>query len=211
MPMWERRAKRAFDLIVALLATIFLLPLALIIAGAIWRHMRRSVLISEMKIGKAGKPFRMYRFRAVASVTLSEKETHAGAQASLPAKKSFLKFISFMGWDKMPRLLNVLKGDFSLIGPRPATPAEAERLKQEMPFYTRRWRVQPGLTGWAQIKSGARENLQRDLQHDFFYIENMSLRMDLKILLIALYDAMITRAADKTPNNFSLQEAPSVK
>lgn len=198
MPAWERRAKRAFDLIVALLAAIFLLPLALIIAGALWLRARRRVLISEIKIAKAGKPFRMYRFRSV-------------TQATMPAEKSFLKFISLMGWDKIPRLLNVLTGDLSLVGPRPATPSEAERSKQETPFYTRRWRVQPGLTGWAQIKAGARENLQRDLQHDFFYIENMSLRMDLKILLIALYDAVITRPANHTPNNFSLQEAPSVK
>ncbi|MEK7729365.1 MAG: sugar transferase [candidate division KSB1 bacterium] len=200
MPAWERRAKRVIDVGLAGLAIIFLLPPAILIVYALWRHARRNVLIAEIKIGKAGKPFRRYRF-------------HCSADDSSSATR-FVQFISCMGWDKMPCLLNVLKGDLSLIGPRAEAPEVAERLRQKLPFYTRRWRVQPGLTGWAQIKTvpaRARENLQRDLQHDFFYIENMSLRMDLKIMLIALYDAMITRAANKTPQNISLQEAHSVK
>ncbi len=197
MPAWERRVKRVIDLGLAALAAIFLLPLAVIIVCAI---RRRSLLIAETKIGKAEKPFRMYRF-------------HLGVVETLP-QKSFLKFASRMGWDKMPRLLNVLRGDLSLIGPRPEAPEIAATRKRDMPFYAQRWRVKPGLTGWAQIKAAkneALENLQRDLQHDFFYIDNMSLRMDVKILLIALYDAMIGRGAEKTSQSFFLSGAPSIK
>jgi lipopolysaccharide/colanic/teichoic acid biosynthesis glycosyltransferase len=197
MPAWERRIKRVIDVGLAALAAIFLLPLAVIIACAI---RKRPFLIAETKIGEAEKSFRMYRF-------------HLGDAQALP-EKSFLKFVARTGWDKMPRLLNVLRGDLSLIGPRPEAPEIAAARKREMPFYAKRWRVKPGLTGWAQIKAARNEtpeNSQRDLQHDFFYIENMSLRMDVKILLIALYDAMITRGAEHTPQSLFLPQAPSVK
>ncbi len=200
MPAWERRAKRAFDLAVAALALIFLLPFATLLAGALWLHSRRRVITSETRLGKGGKSFSYFQFNFNAQ--------------SHPAGKGLLPFFSAMGWHKMPCLLNVLRGDLSLVGPRATTLAEATRCKQEVPFYARRWRVQPGLTGWAQIKAeknSAQTNLQRDLQHDFFYIENMSLRMDLKILLIAVYDALITRVADATPTKLLLQEAHSVK
>lgn len=200
MPAWERRAKRAIDLSVAALALIFLLPFAALLAGALWLRSRRNVLLSELRLGKGGKPFSYYRF-------------NFGADTNFPAQR-FLQFLGAIGWDKIPSLLNILRGDLSFVGPRAETVAEAKRRKQEIPFYTRRGRVQPGLTGWAQIKAdknSAQTNLQRDLQHDFFYIENMSLRMDLKILLIALYDALITRVADATPNKLLLQEAHPVK
>ncbi len=196
MPAWERRAKRGFDIFVALTAAIFLLPLGLVLASALRWHSRENILTSEPRAGKVGKLFKLYQFRS-----------HALAQAP---SSSLLAFMYGMGWDKMPRLLNVLKGDLSLIGPRPETPGAVERLKQEIPFYTRRLRVQPGLTGWAQIKNPknpACENLLRVLQYDFFYIENMSLRMDLKILLIALYDAMLNK---KRELEFSAKESAEI-
>ena len=200
MPAWERRAKRMIDLVLAALALTFLLPFVVLLVCALLLHGRRRVIVSEIKLGKGGKPFSFYRFNF---------DTHAHVPAS-----RLLQFLASCGWNKIPSLLNVIRGDLSFVGPRAENLAEAARNKLETPFYSRRWRVQPGLTGWAQIKAEknvARTNLPRDLQHDFFYIENMSLRMDVKILLIALYDALLTRAADTTPPKVLLQEAHAVK
>lgn len=200
MPAWERRAKRMLDLVLAGLALTFLLPFIVLLVCALFLHGRRRVIVSEIKLGKGGKPFPFYRF-------------NFAPHAHFPESR-LLQFLASCGWNKIPSLFNVIRGDLSFVGPRAETLVEAARNKLETPFYSRRWRVQPGLAGWAQIKAEknlARTNLPRDLQHDFFYIENMSLRMDVKILLIALYDALLTRAADTTPPNVLLQEAPVVK
>lgn len=92
--------------------------------------------------------------------------------------------------DELPQLLNVLNGDMSLVGPRPERPYFVDKLKRQMPFYTRRLKVKPGITGWAQIKGGydtSIEDVRKKLEYDLFYIENISLRMDIKILLTTLY------------------------
>jgi len=88
--------------------------------------------------------------------------------------------------DEVPQFINVFKGDMSLIGPRPERPYFVEQLKKEIPFYSRRLRVRPGITGWAQIKheyDQSLDDVRKKVQYDLFYLENMSLRMDLKIIL----------------------------
>jgi len=92
--------------------------------------------------------------------------------------------------DEIPQFFNVLKNDMSLIGPRPERPFFVDKLKREIPLYSRRLRMKPGITGWAQIKGGydtTIENVKKKLEFDLFYIENVSLRMDLKILLNTIY------------------------
>ncbi len=92
--------------------------------------------------------------------------------------------------DEIPQFINVLNNDMSLVGPRPERPYFVDKLKHHIPLYTRRLRAKPGITGWAQIKGGydeSLENVKRKLEFDLFYIENMSLRMDLKILLNTVY------------------------
>jgi lipopolysaccharide/colanic/teichoic acid biosynthesis glycosyltransferase len=87
--------------------------------------------------------------------------------------------------DEIPQFVNVLKGDMSLIGPRPERPVFVEKLSKEIPLYRRRLKVKPGITGWAQVKykyDESIEDVKKKLQYDLFYIENMSLRMDLKII-----------------------------
>ena len=92
--------------------------------------------------------------------------------------------------DEVPQFFNVLKGEMSLIGPRPERPYFVERFKREIPFYARRLGVKPGITGWAQIKSEydtSIDNVKTKLQYDLFYLENMSLRMDLKVIINTIY------------------------
>ena len=92
--------------------------------------------------------------------------------------------------DEIPQLINILSGDMSLVGPRPERPYFVEQLKKHFPLYTRRLRVRPGLTGWAQVKGEYDQSLdhvKKKLEYDLFYLENCSLRMDLKIILNTLY------------------------
>jgi lipopolysaccharide/colanic/teichoic acid biosynthesis glycosyltransferase len=93
-------------------------------------------------------------------------------------------------------MINVLKGDMSLIGPRPERPVFVQRLSQEIPLYQRRLKVRPGITGWAQVKQKYDETIddvKKKVQYDLFYIENMSLRMDFKILLSTAYHVLLGR------------------
>jgi lipopolysaccharide/colanic/teichoic acid biosynthesis glycosyltransferase len=100
------------------------------------------------------------------------------------------RFLRRLRLDEIPQLINILYGDMSLVGPRPERPYFVEQLKKEFPLYTRRLRIRPGLTGWAQVKGEYDQSLDHvkvKLEYDLFYLENMSLRMDLKIILHTLY------------------------
>ena len=100
------------------------------------------------------------------------------------------RFLRRFRLDELPQLLNVLKGHMSLVGPRPERPFFVEKLKQKYPFYMRRSKIRPGITGWAQIKHSYDENIEdvrEKLRYDFFYIENVDIWLDLKIMLTTFW------------------------
>ncbi len=106
------------------------------------------------------------------------------------------RFLRRSSIDELPQLWNVLRGEMSLIGPRPERPVFVEKLSKEIPLYTRRLRVRPGITGWAQVRHAYDETIddvRKKVQYDLFYIENMSLRMDLKIALNTIYHILLGR------------------
>ena len=106
------------------------------------------------------------------------------------------RFMRRLRLDEIPQLLNVLKGDMSWVGPRPERPYFVEKFKKAIPLYSRRLRVRPGITGWAQVKGQydqTLEHVKEKLEYDLFYLENMSLRMDLKIILNTLYVMMLRK------------------
>ena len=121
----------------------------------------------------------------------SEKKTGpVWAGKNDPRITSFGKFLRKFHLDELPQLINVLKGDMSIIGPRPERPEIIEELMKNIPYYSRRLKVKPGITGWAQIM-GAYDSSVADvnnkLKHDFYYIENMSILLDLKIIFITVW------------------------
>ena len=189
MPPWEQRIKRIMDVTVSLFFLIGLLPVWILVSIIIKLESPGPILFRQKRVGKDGKHFTIYKFRSM--VQDAERETGpVWAGEKDPRVTFFGKIIRKLRIDEIPQFFNVLMNDMSLIGPRPERPFFVEKLKRKIPLYTRRLRMKPGITGWAQIKGGydtTVENVKKKLEYDLFYIENVSLRMDLKILLNTFY------------------------
>ena len=189
MPPWEQRIKRIIDVTVSLIFLIGFLPVWILVAIIIKLESHGPVLFSQKRVGKDGKHFTIYKFRSM--VQDAERETGpVWAGEKDPRVTFFGKIIRKLRIDEIPQFFNVLMNDMSLIGPRPERPYFVGKLKRKIPLYTRRLRMKPGITGWAQIKGGydtTIEKVKKKLEYDLFYIENVSLRMDLKILLNTFY------------------------
>lgn len=189
MPAWEQSAKRLIDISVSFLILLLFLPIWVLIAVLIRLESKGPIFYIQDRVGKDGKIFKMYKFRSM----YDQAEKHSGpvwANRRDPRVTKVGRIIRKLHFDEIPQLINVLRGDMSLVGPRPERPFFVEQLSQEIPIYPRRLKVRPGLTGWAQVKykyDESLEDVRMKLKYDLFYIENMSLRMDMKILLATLY------------------------
>ncbi len=186
---WERQVKRIIDISFSLVSLILLSPIFVITAILIKLESRGPVYFKQKRVGKNGRIFTIYKFRSM--VTDAEKMTGpVWADKKDPRITRVGRIIRKLRVDEFPQLFNVLNGDMSLVGPRPERPYFVDRLKREYPFYTRRLRVQPGVTGWAQVKGKydtTIENVREKLEYDLYYIENMSLRLDFRIMLFTIY------------------------
>jgi exopolysaccharide biosynthesis polyprenyl glycosylphosphotransferase len=193
MKPWEEVAKRALDFIFALTVLLIGLPIWIIVAILIKLDSKGSVLYGQIRVGKNGKHFKMYKFRSMRAD--AEKQTGpVWANKNDPRVTRFGRFMRKTHIDEIPQFINVLIGDMSLVGPRPERPFFVDKLSKEIPLYNHRHRVKPGITGWAQVKhkyDESMEDVKAKVKYDLFYIENISWRLDLKILLNTLY-VMIT-------------------
>ncbi|MDM7925130.1 MAG: undecaprenyl-phosphate glucose phosphotransferase [bacterium] len=182
---WERRVKRLLDFGFSLLALTAALPVCLLVAIAIKIDSKGPVIYSQERVGRNGRHFRVYKFRSM----VRDAEKHSGpvwAKKNDPRVTAVGRVLRKLRLDEIPQLWNVLKGDMSIVGPRPERPYFVEKLKKIYPLYSRRLLVRPGLTGWAQVKGRYDETIEdvkNKLEYDLYYLENMSLRMDLKIVL----------------------------
>jgi exopolysaccharide biosynthesis polyprenyl glycosylphosphotransferase len=189
MPEWEKKLKRTFDIIISLLIIIFTFPICFIISIAIKIDSKGPVFFTQERCGQNGKTFTMIKFRSM----VSDAEKISGpvwSQKDDPRITDIGRIIRRLRIDEIPQMLNVLKGEMSFVGPRPERPFFVEKLANEIPYYKRRLKVRPGITGWAQVKHKYDESLEDvkiKLKYDLFYIENMSLRMDFKIILRTIY------------------------
>ncbi|MFH1008414.1 MAG: sugar transferase [Candidatus Latescibacterota bacterium] len=192
MPAWEKTAKRLVDVIVSLVILIGMSAVWALVALSIKLDSRGPVFFVQKRVGRDGKIFRMGKFRSM----VENAEGESGpvwAGKNDPRITRVGRIIRRLKIDEVPQLYNVLRGDMSLVGPRPERPFFVETLEQEIPLYRRRLRVVPGLTGWAQTNQGydtSIEDVKEKLKYDLYYIENMSLRMDTKILLRTLFVAL---------------------
>ncbi|RMF07115.1 MAG: sugar transferase [Candidatus Neomarinimicrobiota bacterium] len=188
-----QRFKRILDLIIALPLGLVALPLALVVAAAVKLDSPGPVLYRQVRVGRRGSPFTIYKFRSM----VKDAEQLTGpvwSEEDDPRITKVGRILRRFRLDELPQLWNVVKGDMSLVGPRPERPYFVEKLMQEFPFYARRLRVRPGITGWAQIKHPYDRNItdvRQKLKYDFYYLENISLNLDLKILVSTVW-VMIT-------------------
>lgn len=191
--VWGRITKRAFDIMVSSVLLILGSPFWLLVVGAVKLTSHGPVLFKQERLGMDGKRFTMYKFRSMR--VNAEAATGPVWTANNDARRTPVGvFLRKTSLDEIPQLVNVLKGDMSLVGPRPERPYFVEQFKDVVPKYLDRHRVKTGMTGWAQV-NGLRGNtsLEERIKYDLYYIEHWSLAFDIKILLRTIKVALLPK------------------
>ena len=183
-----RAVKRAFDIVGAAVLIVVTSPLMLLAAVGVKLSSPGPIIFRQIRVGKNKKEFYMYKFR---SMRVNAKEQTGWSRDVDPRKTAFGSFIRKFSIDELPQFFNVLKGDMSLVGPRPEVPHFVEQFKEEIPRYMVKHQVRPGITGWAQV-NGLRgdTSIRERIEHDLYYIENWNILFDVKILLMTLFRAV---------------------
>ena len=172
--------KRWLDILLVCISLPITLPIMIFTAIIIYREDKGKILFTQKRIGQGGKEFTIYKFRSM--VSDSEKDGAKFAQTNDERITKIGKFIRQTRIDELPQFFNILKGDMSLIGPRPEQKVFVEQFEQAIPFYNYRHIVKPGLSGWAQVTQGYAsdtEETQVKIEYDFYYIKNFSFLLDL--------------------------------
>lgn len=191
---FNRLVKRILDIIISLLMLIFLSPLMLITAVIIKITSPGGVIFKQERVGMSNRPFTMYKFRSMRVETEGDLSMTAKNDARCTRFGAFIRKFSI---DELPQLFNVLKGDMSLVGPRPEIPYYVERFRKSVPSYMIKHYVKPGITGWAQVNDlrGGDTSIEKRIQYDLYYIENWSVGFDIKILFRTLTKGIFSENA----------------
>ncbi|HQM30678.1 MAG TPA: TIGR03013 family PEP-CTERM/XrtA system glycosyltransferase [Syntrophales bacterium] len=175
--------KRALDLLASLFGLVLFLPLFLLVALAIKLDSRGPVFYRQDRVGQDGRLFSLIKFR---SMTVdAEKDGPVWAVVNDQRVTRVGRWLRKLRLDETAQLINVIRGEMSLVGPRPERPYFVRKLEKEIPFYCHRHAVKPGITGWAQILypyGATREDAQEKLKYDLYYIKHLSPIMDLRII-----------------------------
>ncbi|MGI5962145.1 MAG: undecaprenyl-phosphate glucose phosphotransferase [Lawsonibacter sp.] len=176
--------KRAMDICGALVLILLTSPLMLVAAVGVKLSSPGPILFRQERVGLNKKSFFMYKFR---SMRVNARETTGWSTNVDPRKTPFGSLLRKFSIDELPQFFNVLKGDMSLVGPRPEVPYYVEQFKEDIPRYMVKHQVRPGITGWAQV-NGLRgdTSIQKRIEYDLYYIENWTFFFDIKILLMTL-------------------------
>jgi len=178
------RVKRVFDITVAIVLILSSIPIMSVAALAIGLSSKGPILFRQTRVGMQNKPFTVFKFR-----TMKVDAEHEGAQWASNNDPRILPighFLRATRIDELPQCWNILKGDMSVVGPRPERPEFTSELAEQIPYYDLRHIIKPGLTGWAQVSypyGASIEDALKKLQYDLYYIKNHSLLLDLNILL----------------------------
>lgn len=179
---------RGLDIVVSLIALVFLLPIFPVVAFIIKYQSPGPLFFSQERTGVNGKTFRMYKFR---SMHVNDGANRVQATPDDPRKFPFGKIMRRTSIDELPQIYNILVGDMSVIGPRPHMLAHTEYYTKNIPFYMERHKVRPGLTGWAQVRGWRGDTpelwmMEGRVIRDIWYIDHRSIWLDLKILVLTV-------------------------
>ncbi len=187
--------KRTVDLFGAVAAIIIFSPVMLLTALLIKLTSPGPVIFCQERVGLHNRPFKMYKFRSM-EVQAPTEEKSKWTTPHDPRVTPVGRFIRKTSIDEMPQFFNVLKGDMSLVGPRPERPFFVEKFKEEIPRYMVKHQVRPGLTGWAQINGYRGDtSITKRIECDLYYIENWTLGLDFKILFLTVFKGFINKNA----------------
>lgn len=187
--------KRIVDIFGAIVAIILFSPIMIITAILVKVTSPGPVIFKQERVGLHNKPFKMYKFRSM-TVQAPEKEKSRWTTRGDARVTPVGRFIRKTSIDEMPQLFNVLKGDMSLVGPRPERPFFVEKFREEIPRYMIKHQVRPGMTGWAQVNGYRGDtSITKRIEHDLYYIENWSLGFDFKILFLTFFKGFINKNA----------------
>lgn len=183
---WNFVLKRLFDMIAGTILLILTLPVFAVVAVLIKLESEGPVFYLQERMGLDGRVFRMLKFRSMR--TDAEASGPVWSRDNDPRRTRVGRMIRTLNFDELPQLLNVIRGDMSLVGPRPERPIFIDEFRKHLPRYMARHRVRAGMTGWAQV-NGLRGNtsITERLKFDLYYVENWSFWMDIKILLMTLW------------------------
>ena len=172
--------QRVLDIVLSVIGILIGIPLMIVFGILIKVEDNGPITYKQERLGKGGKKFYIYKLRSMR--TDAEKFGAQWAEKDDPRITKVGKFIRKTRIDEIPQLFNILKGDMSIIGPRPERPSFTEEFNQEIPGFINRLAVKPGLTGWAQVNGGYEITPREKLIEDIYYIKNRSILLDLKIL-----------------------------
>lgn len=187
--------KRVTDIGGALFGILITAPIMLGAALAVRLTSPGPVIFKQERVGRHGRRFYMYKFRSM-ELQAPGEEKKAWTVRDDPRVTPVGRFLRRTSLDELPQLFNILKGDMSLVGPRPERPLFVEKFREEIPRYMVKHQVRPGLTGWAQV-NGLRgdTSIRKRIEHDIYYIENWTLGFDVKIILMTFFTGFINKNA----------------
>ena len=187
--------KRMFDIVASLLGLVILSPFLLAVAIGVKITSPGPIIYKQERVGRNKKIFTMYKFRSMA--VEGNADTTTWGTRDDPRRTRFGAFLRKYSIDELPQLYNVLRGDMSLVGPRPERPFFVEKFREEIPLYMIKHLVRPGITGWAQVNGWRGDtSIEKRIECDIHYIENWSFLLDIKILFLTVFRGFVNQSED---------------
>ena len=188
---FNRVIKRGFDLGFALVAIALTLPLMLVIAVGVKLSSPGPILFKQQRVGRNRKRFMMFKFRSMVVSDVSDTTWSRNRDSRVTPFGAFIRKFSL---DELPQFFNVLRGEMSVVGPRPELPYFVEQYRHEVPLYMVKHQVKPGITGWAQVNGYRGDtSIEKRIEHDVWYIENWSLFLDIKIVMMTVFGGLVNK------------------
>ena len=187
--------KRAMDIVGAIVAIIIFSPVMLVTAVLVKTTSKGPLIYKQERVGLHNQTFQMYKFRSM-EVQSAKSEKRAWTVRDDPRVTKVGRVIRKTSIDELPQLFNILKGDMSLVGPRPERPFFVEKFREEIPRYMIKHQVRPGLTGWAQVNGFRGDtSIKKRIEYDLYYIENWTMGLDFKILFLTFFKGFVNKNA----------------